>query len=722
MSPRRRLRVTVVTPFADLGGAEQWLLQTLDATDRLDVDVVLLAPGPLGGELARRGIPTEVVRTGRRAPDIARSAIAIARRLRNHRPDVVMANGVKAAAVAIPAARLVGVLSVWMKHDFSFDARLAGPLGAMADHVIAVSDGAAAALRRSDVTLIPPPRPEWRPRSLEDARRFWTERRMLAGDRLILAMAGRLIPYKGVDDAIRALALPGADAWDLVVIGEDDRATPGEGDRLCSLAAALGVAHRVRFAGPLPDVGQWFRGFDAIAVLSKRDQRGFGGEGFSMVALEALTCGVPLIGTQEAPALRRMAQAGGCAVPAGDPPAVARALCHLVDPMARARAGEAGRVFVAEHPDARACSELLVGKLAEVARRPGAGARGGPAVTVLTCMRNEAGHVDGVVGEVTRQLGPDDEYLIVDDGSTDATASEISVWARRDHRIRMLRGPGVNLSAARNLGFAAARHDIVVATDAGCRPAPGWLEALRAPYAETAPPSLVTGVFRVSTRSLLEEAFALGCFPEPDEARWPGPLVRAYGRLLGRSFNAQRLDGRSMAVTVEAWRAVGGFREELFSSEDAIFGEAVVASGRRAVLAVDAQVTWDQHPSLRWTARMFYRYGMWGARAGSWRLVRRDLFRAAAYLGAPLLLRHGNGGRWLLAAGTAAYLSLPLARSVRGGRRPGVVVALPVALAVKDLAKAAGCLAGLGRIAFTRRAQGSAQARRLVGEAGNPLP
>jgi hypothetical protein len=206
----------------------------------------------------------------------------------------------------------------------------------------------------------------------------------------------------------------------------------------------------------------------------------------------------------------------------------------------------------------------------------------------------------------------------------------------------------------------------------------------------------VTGVYRVSTRNPLEEAFAVACFPDPDEFRWPRPLARVYGALFGRRFDARRLDGRSMAVTRETWRAAGRFREDLFSSEDALFGEAVVASGGRPVLAVDAEVVWDQHPSLTATARMFYRYGRWGARGHSWRLIRRDLLRAAAYLlGPPLVARGGRPGRVAVTAGAAAYLSLPLVRSIRQRHGPGTVLALPLALAVKDLAKATGCLAGL---------------------------
>ena len=88
--------------------------------------------------------------------------------------------------------------------------------------------------------------------------------------------------------------------------------------------------------------------------------------------------------------------------------------------------------------------------------------------------------------------------------------------------------------------------------------------------------------------------------------------------------------------------------------------------------------------------------GLGDAAAGNKRMVVRNLVRVAAYAGAPVLLaRGGTAGRVLVAAGAAAYLSLPLRRAWRRRLSPASAAAVPVALFVKDAAKAVGCIRGL---------------------------
>ena len=651
-APLSPLRCVVVTPYGALGGSERWLLGLLDAAGaRLDVEVWMLQDGPLRQELETRGVSVRVLATGAGARDVVARTRDLLRRLRATDADVVMANGVKAAAATVPAARLAGVPVAWVKHDFSFDRTLAPVLGRLSDLVVATSAAVAEATRRDDAVVVPPPRPTALPASTGEAQRFWTDRGVVTSTAgaPVMAMLCRLVSYKGVDTAIRALALDTAATWTLVVVGPHDPSEPAEPHRLRALADELGVGPRLCLAGEIEDAGRHLATFDAVGVLTRDTGDGFGREGYSMVALEALTCGVPLVGAAGNPEVERMASVAGRVVPADAPAAVAAALADLGDPTTGAWCAQAGRELMAEHPDAAECADRVVGALATLGRRPGAGLLG-PPVSVLTCMRNESGHVDGVVGAVLAQLGPDDEYLLLDDQSTDSTPDDLAAWAARDHRIRLLDGPGVNLSAARNHGFSEARHDVVVCTDAGCEPSSTWLSALRAPYAESAPVDLVVGVYEVDGGSPLREASRLALFPSIAEARRRTPVVRLAGLLAGRRFDPRRLDGRSMACAVTSWKEAGGFDESLGSSEDAVFGEAVLSSGGTSALALDAGVTWEQSGTLVEMAQMYVKYGEWG---GALRLLGPDQSRPRARRGLPR-----GAGR-------------PAARARSGARRRG---------------------------------------------------
>ena len=694
-TPSSPLRVLVIAPFGVLGGAERWLLRLLDATQRAQVRGLLLGDGPLRGELRRRGIAVRVRETGRSPAAIGAAILALARDLRTDRPDVVLANGVKAAAVAVPAAKLTGVPVVWAKHDHSFDAQLARPLALLSDRVVAAVEELAEPTGRGDAVIIPPPRAEPPPASADEARRFWADRGVPLTSPT-LAMVTRLVPYKGVDDAIRAVAE--RETWQLVVVGEHDPAAPDEAERLRRLAGDLGVRERVRFSQPVPDVAHWLAAFDALAVLSKPDERGLGREGFGTVAFEAMLAVVPVIAVEGGAVTRRLAGIAGVSVPPGDPAAVAGALDALRDPQERRRAGRAGRELVAAYPNAETCAEQLMTVLASAAARPGAGLPDGPAVSVVVTVRDDGPALDELLGGLVPQLRSDDELVIVDGGSGDDTVARARRWAVTDDRIRVLASPGANIPAGRNRGIEAAVHGVICCTDAGCTPEPGWLDALRTPFAGSIPPGLVTGLYRVSETAPFGAAMAAAAYPDPEEARAPDALVRAYGALLGRVFDPTMPTGRSVAFTAAAWKAVGGFPEDLDTGEDVTFGRAISAAGYPAVLQADAEVRWRQRPTLGGTARMFYRYGIGDGRSRDPRLIGRNLLRIAAYLGgAALAARGGRGARLAVSAGAAAYLSLPLRRALRRPRPALVGALVPAALALKDLAKAAGCVAGMLR-------------------------
>jgi UDP-glucose:(heptosyl)LPS alpha-1,3-glucosyltransferase len=89
---------------------------------------------------------------------------------------------------------------------------------------------------------------------------------------------------KGLREAIQAVRdVPG---WTLVVGGRDD-ARP-----YVNLAATLGVADRVRFLGPVADAPAAYRAADFFILPTRHDP-------CSLVVLEALAMGVPVISTRQ---------------------------------------------------------------------------------------------------------------------------------------------------------------------------------------------------------------------------------------------------------------------------------------------------------------------------------------------------------------------------------------------------------------------------------------
>jgi glycosyltransferase involved in cell wall biosynthesis len=111
-----------------------------------------------------------------------------------------------------------------------------------------------------------------------------------ADERVILTIA-RLDSterYKGYDNVLRALPLVLREVGPVryLVVGRGDDAT-----RLQSLASALGMAAHVTLPGFVPDteLADYYHLADAFAMPST-------GEGFGIVYLEAMACGVPVLG------------------------------------------------------------------------------------------------------------------------------------------------------------------------------------------------------------------------------------------------------------------------------------------------------------------------------------------------------------------------------------------------------------------------------------------
>ncbi|MFE2263712.1 glycosyltransferase [Streptomyces griseosporeus] len=695
----RPLRVTVVAPYGVIGGAELWILSLLDVTDRLDVDAVLLADGPLRQEFERRGVPCALRPTGRSVPELAGAAVWLARRLRAGRPDVVLANGVKAATVAAPAARLCAVPCVWAKHDHSYDGALTAALAAVTDGCIGTEPGLIAASRHPRAALVPVPAPSGPALPRAEARAELARRgARLDGDERLLLTISRLVSYKGVDDAVEALARPGGRGWRLAVVGPDDPSDPGERARLTALAGRLGVADRVDFAGWIQDAWRVIPAADCVAVLTKPDGTGPGQEAFGGTAIEAMLNGVPVITTGPGSVADRVAgpaeaPPGGIAVPPADPARVADALGRLADPAARTELGRAGLRRTAANPGPAECAALLARTLAEAARLPGAGLRGSAPVSVVVTALDQGPEVDRLLGLTLPQLTvPGDELVLVDRGSTDDTLHRVAVRTSRDPRIRLLYRPGTGCAAARDAGVEAAARESVVCVEADCVPAPDWLDRLRAAAAEPEPAGVLFGVCRATGEGVRGRAMATA-YPLPEEYRGvPRPGARVHRLLFGRGLGAP--GARSCAFTRRVWRDAGGFPEGPETCAELLFERAAERAGHRTATAGSAEVEWVLRASVRQAARMSYRDGARLGRSADRGRLARGAVRAAVSAGVLAAASARRGVRPVLSATACGYLSPALVRAVRGGDLI-VLPAVPPCAGVLMAARGAGAARGL---------------------------
>ncbi|MFI8322080.1 glycosyltransferase family 2 protein [Streptomyces sp. NPDC085529] len=288
-------------------------------------------------------------------------------------------------------------------------------------------------------------------------------------------------------------------------------------------------------------------------------------------------------------------------------------------------------------------------------------------VSVVIPAHNSARTLDACLSSVHAQTHPIHEVIVVDDGSTDATA-EIA----RRHPCTLL-GDGVNrgVSAARNAGIAAATGEVLFFLDSD--------EALT-------PDSVANAL------ELLRADPACGCVhgviaPEPlyddGPVEWYKTLHAHWWRARGAGVVETAFFAQA-AVPREVFERLGGFDETLRDSEDLEFSDRL-APHYRIVLTDRVAARHDEE----------HRLGP----------LLAETYRRALLL-VPALRSARAGGRTNLTANTPA--SVLTAALLLGSLPP----ALLLGGALPWLAPAAGllafCLANAGLIGFAGRRKGPA--------------
>jgi glycosyltransferase involved in cell wall biosynthesis len=347
MSPRP-IHVVQFGSGNALYGAERWILALIRYLDpaRVRTTVVTLKDAPdcptaLVDEARRRGVAAEWIEAPGRLS--RRGVRAFADLCRREGADIVHTHGYKPDLYGLLARRRGGYRLLATPHGWNHQRDAKEALYELVnqwifpfcDQVAPLSEGLRKSLRglpiRSgrltviengvdvgEIEAVPPA-----PGGTD-------------GDGFRIGFVGQLIPRKGLDVLLEALARLPPEAWRCDILGEGPARS-----HLEARAAALGLRERVRFPGFRDDRIALMKRFDLFVLPSYV-------EGIPRVLMEAMAAGVPVVASDIA-GVGDLVEDGatGRLFPAGDAAALGRAIADVMaDPEGARKRAEAGRALI----------------------------------------------------------------------------------------------------------------------------------------------------------------------------------------------------------------------------------------------------------------------------------------------------------------------------------------------------------------------------------------
>lgn len=224
-----------------------------------------------------------------------------------------------------------------------------------------------------------------------------------------------------------------------------------------------------------------------------------------------------------------------------------------------------------------------------------------PEVSVIMSVFNSARRLRATVDSILAQEGVSFEFIVINDGSSDDTATILDEYAARDRRMRVVHQENTGLTRALIRGCAMARGRFIARQDSDDQSLPGRLSKL----AELIRNDPAIAIATSGIRSVGPNGETLL------ERRVPGDWYGATRRVLG-GIEGPPCHG-SVMFPIALYKKVGGYRSAFYYAQDS-----------------DLWMRLCEHGQLAFVSEVLYEFRIDPSSISSvWRPIQMDFGRLA---------------------------------------------------------------------------------------------
>lgn len=195
-----------------------------------------------------------------------------------------------------------------------------------------------------------------------------------------------------------------------------------------------------------------------------------------------------------------------------------------------------------------------------------------PTISVVVACRNEAKNLPLLLGSFISQELQADEFILIDDNSTDETFDILNTFAEKHSNVLVQKSEGVGKKMALRQAILAAKSELILCTDADCSVPKSWVQQVSLDWKKSPFDLLILPVEMIGNDTLFT-----------DLQRMEFATLVASGGSAANLGHAIICNGANLAFRKTSWlECAGELHDELPTGDDVFLLHAL--KKRKAII------------------------------------------------------------------------------------------------------------------------------------------